>query len=65
MLTIWKEEHDRMFGEGSWARADMPSSDNIGIHRLSDNAVLMSDTCNAARNISQRVGDQPVVDLTA
>ena len=49
LLTIWKEEHDRMFGEGSWARADMPSSDNIGIHRLSDNAVLMSDTCNAAR----------------
>ena len=49
LLTLWKEEHERMFGEGSWAKADMPSADNIGLHRLSENAVIMSDTCNAAR----------------
>ena len=38
-----------MYGKGSWEKAKMLSADNIGIHRLSENAVLMSDTCNAAR----------------
>lgn len=49
LLTLWKTEHEHMFGEGSWAKANMPSADNIGLHRLSVFAVLMSDTCNAAR----------------
>ena len=49
LLTLWKEEHERMYGTGSWAKASMPLADNIGLHRLSENAVLMSDTCNAAR----------------
>jgi hypothetical protein len=48
-LTLWKKEHERMYGEGSWEKAEMPPPDNIGLHRLSENAVLMSDTCNAAR----------------
>jgi len=49
LLTLWKEEHERMYGPGSWEKASMPSPSNIGMHRLSENAVLMSDTCNAAR----------------
>ena len=49
LLTLWKQEHERMYGEGSWEKAEMPLPDNIGLHRLSENAVIMSDTCNAAR----------------
>ena len=49
LLSLWKEEHERIYGTGSWAKASMPLPDNIGLHRLSENAVLMSDTCNAAR----------------
>ena len=49
LLTLWKEEHEGKYGEGSWEKAEMPSPDNIGLHRLSENAVIMSDTCNAAR----------------
>ena len=49
LLTLWKAEHERMHAEGSWEKAGMPAADNVGLHRLSENAVLMSDTCNAAR----------------
>ena len=49
LLNLWKDEHESMHGKGAWEKAGMPSADNIGLHRLSENAVLMSDTCNAAR----------------
>ena len=48
LLTLWRDEHERMY-PGTWESSGMPSPDNIGMHRLSENAVLMSDTCNAAR----------------
>ena len=57
LLTLWRDEHERMFGEGSWAKADMPSADNIGLHRLSENAVVMSDTCNAARATKRLIAE--------
>lgn len=37
-----------MFGPSSWAAAGGPDPECLGIHRLSEEAVLMSDTCNAA-----------------
>lgn len=51
LLNLWKDEHESMHGKGSWAKAKMPPADNVGLHRLSENAVLMSDTCNAARAV--------------
>ena len=36
-------------GAGSWAAAGGPPLENTGLHRLSEDTVLMSDTCNAAR----------------
>jgi hypothetical protein len=57
LLNLWKDEHERMHGEGSWAKADMPSADNVGLHRLSENAVLMSDTCNAARAAKRLIAE--------
>lgn len=46
-----------MHGVGSWEKADMPSPENVGLHRLSENAVLMSDTCNAARATKRLVAE--------
>ena len=57
LLTIWKEEHEKMHGVGSWAKADMPAPDNVGLHRLAENAVIMSDTCNAARATKRLVAE--------
>ena len=49
MLTLWQEAHEKEHGAGSWAAAGGPSPENIGLHRLCDDTVLMSDTCNGAR----------------
>ena len=57
LLTLWKAEHERMHAEGSWEKAGMPAADNVGLHRLSENAVLMSDTCNAARATKRLVAE--------
>lgn len=49
-LTRWKEEYEAQNGgEGSWAAAGGPSPENIGLHRLCEDTVLMTDTCNGAR----------------
>ena len=49
MLMLWAEEHDKRLGSGSWAAAGAPSHENIGLHRLAEDTVLMTDTCNSAR----------------
>lgn len=49
LLNAWRGEHEVMFGKGSWAADGGPSPDAIGLHRLSEQTLLMSDTCNAAR----------------
>lgn len=49
LLRGWKQTHEKRFGAGSWAAAGAPEAESIGLHRLSENTVLMSDTCNAAR----------------
>ena len=49
LLEGWKAEHERRFGAGSWAAAGGPDSSQIGLHRLAEQTLIMSDTCNAAR----------------
>ena len=49
LLTGWKAEHEKLFGDGSWAAAGGADAASIGLHRLSENTLLMSDTCNGAR----------------
>jgi hypothetical protein len=48
LIEGWKCCHERRFGAGSWAADGGPHPDCIGLHRLCK-ALLMSDTCNAAR----------------
>ena len=57
LLTKWKAAHENEFGEGSWAQAGGPEPDSIGIHRLSEESLLMSDTCNAARKCKRLVAE--------
>jgi hypothetical protein len=49
LLTEWRQWHEKLFGAGSWAKAGGPEPDCIGLHRLSEETLIMSDTCNAAR----------------
>ena len=53
LLTEWKAEYEKPSagngGPGSWAAAGYPSPDNIGLHRLAEDTVLCTDTCNGAR----------------
>ena len=41
--------HERLHGEGSWAAANAADPESIGLHRLSEHTLIMSDTCNGAR----------------
>ena len=49
LLVGWRERHERRFGAGSWAADGGPDPSQVGIHRLADHVLLMSDTCNGAR----------------
>jgi len=49
LLAIWAVEHERQHGSGSWAAAGAPPAASIGLHRLCEDTVLMTDTCNGAR----------------
>ena len=49
LLMGWRGEHEVKFGKGSWQRGGGPSPEAVGLHRLSEETLLMSDTCNAAR----------------
>ena len=49
LLAGWKAVHERLHGEGSWAAADAAEPESIGLHRLSEHTLIMSDTCNGAR----------------
>ena len=48
-LTSWRDWTEKKYGKGKWAEWGGPSPDNIGLHRLAEDTVLMSDTCNGAR----------------
>ena len=49
LLTRWMWDYEEEHGAGSWARAGGPDPENIGLHRLAEDTVLMTDTCNGAR----------------
>ena len=50
LLTAWKDTYEKANGgAGSWAAAGHPSPENIGLHRLAEDTVLCTDTCNGAR----------------
>eukprot|EP00966_Prymnesium_polylepis_P185545 4300768-Prymnesium_polylepis.1 len=49
ILMFWKEDYEKENKLGSWAAAGGPDPENIGLHRLCEDTVLMSDTCFGAR----------------
>lgn len=59
ILGLWIREHEKETanGAGSWAAAGGPPIENIGLHRLSEDTVLMTDTCNAARCTKRLLGE--------
>jgi hypothetical protein len=57
LLVGWRAAHEKEYGEGSWAAAGGPDPESIGIHRLSEESLLMSDTCNAARACKRLVAE--------
>ena len=57
LLVGWRAAHEKEYGEGSWAAAGGPEPESIGIHRLSEESLLMSDTCNAARASKQLIAE--------
>ena len=44
-----------MFGTGSWAADGGPDPESIGLHRLSEETVIMGDTCNGERKAKRLV----------
>ena len=49
-LTSWRRWTERTYpGIGKWEEWGGPSPDSIGLHRLAEDTVLMTDTCNGAR----------------
>jgi hypothetical protein len=58
VLGLWRDEFEKANGGGgSWAAAGGPSPEQIGLHRLCEDTVLMTDTCNAARCTRRLLGD--------
>ena len=57
LLADWKAAHEAKFDVGSWAAAGGPEPESIGIHRLSEETLLMSDTCNGARACKRLVSE--------
>ena len=61
LLTAWKEDYEKEHEAGSWAGGGHPSPDRIGIHRLAEDTVLCTDTCNGAR-CTRRLLAEAVMD---
>ena len=50
LLQGWRDRHEQIWGACSWQADGGPDPSQVGIHRLAaEHALLMSDTCNAAR----------------
>ena len=64
ILAKWVEVHEKQHGLGSWAAAGGPSPENIGLHRLCEDTVLMTDTCNGAR-CTKRLLTESIVQAIA
>ena len=48
-LVSWRAWTEKKYGAGKWEEWGGPSPDSIGLHRLAEDTVLMTDTCNGAR----------------
>ena len=58
LLSKWMAGYDKgSGGEFSWLAAGCPSPDNIGLHRLAEDTVLCTDTCNGARCTRRLLAD--------
>ena len=57
LLGGWRELHEKVHGEGSWAADGGPDPSQVGIHRLAEHSLIMSDTCNAARAAKRLLAD--------
>ena len=55
LISEWKEQHEKMFGAGSWVAAGGPDTENLGMHRLAENTVIMGDTCSTAEKTKRLV----------
>lgn len=56
-LSGWKAVHEQKFQVGSWAAAGAPEPESLGMHRLSENTVIMGDTCNGAEKCKRIVAE--------
>lgn len=57
LLSSFMELFEKKHGADSWVRAGGPSPENIGLHRLCEDTVLMTDTCNGARCTKRMLAD--------
>eukprot|EP00966_Prymnesium_polylepis_P067687 1572441-Prymnesium_polylepis.1 len=60
LIKEWSAAHEAKFGEGSWAAAGGPSPESIGMHRLGESTLLLTDTCNAARAAKRLVAEAAI-----
>ena len=65
VLAAWIAQHEKEKGAGSWAAAGGPAPENIGLHRLCEDTVLMTDTCNGARCTRRMVAAAAMVAVEA
>ena len=65
LLEGWRSEHESKHGAGSWAAAGGPAPGSIGLNRLTENTLLMSDTCNAARKCKRLLAEAAYASLKA
>ena len=63
LLAEWRDAHEKRFGAGSWAAAGGPAPGSLGLNRLTENTLLMSDTCNAARKCKRLVAEAALASL--
>ena len=54
LLTAWANIHEEYFGNTH----DIPHAKDLSVAKLSDHGVITTDTCNAAKSINRKIGEQ-------
>lgn len=57
LLDKWSACHNQKYGTGSWRADGGPSLEAVGLHRLCENCLLMSDTCAAAEATKRLIAE--------
>ena len=57
LLQAWLDDFEKHNGAGSWAAAGHPLPERVGLHRLAEDTVLVTDTCNGARCTRRMLGE--------